>query len=111
VHQGVDLFASVGTPVFAVGDGRITHQRADFPGSLGGNQLWLTTTDGSRYFYGHLSGFAKGVGAGSPVHAGNVIGYVGATGLTTVPHLHFEIHPGGGAPVNPYPVLKAMVNC
>ncbi len=111
VHQGVDLFASVGTPVFAVADGRITQQRADFPGSLGGNQLWLTTADGSRYFYGHLSRFAKGVGTGSPVHAGNVIGYAGATGLATVPHLHFEIHPGGGTPVNPYPVLKKMVNC
>ncbi|MBI4936216.1 MAG: peptidoglycan-binding protein [Actinobacteria bacterium] len=111
VHQGVDIFAPKGTPVFAVEPGRISRQKADFPGSLGGNQLWLTASDGSRYFYGHLSGFAKGVGVGSPVRAGDVIGYAGATGLTTVSHLHFEIHPGGGAAVNPYPVLKALAGC
>jgi murein DD-endopeptidase MepM/ murein hydrolase activator NlpD len=111
IHQGVDIFAKRGTPVYAVATGRITLQRADFPGSIGGNQQWLTATDGSRYFYGHLSGFAKGVGLGSPVRAGDVIGYAGSTGLSTVTHLHFEIHPGGGAPVNPYPVLKAMAGC
>jgi peptidoglycan hydrolase-like protein with peptidoglycan-binding domain len=111
IHQGVDIFASKGTPVFAVAGGRITRQQTDRPGSIGGNQLWLTSSDGSRYFYGHLSGFAKGVGAGSPVRAGDVIVYAGATGLTTVSHLHFEIHPGGGAAVNPYPVLRSMVTC
>jgi murein DD-endopeptidase MepM/ murein hydrolase activator NlpD len=97
--------------VYAVATGRITLQRPDFPGSIGGNQQWLTSTDGSRYFYGHLSGFAKGVGHGSPVRAGDVIGYAGSTGLSTVSHLHFEIHPGGGAPVDPYPVLEAMTDC
>jgi peptidoglycan hydrolase-like protein with peptidoglycan-binding domain len=111
IHQGVDIFATKGTPVFAVVAGRITRQLADRPGSIGGNQMWLTSSDDSRYFYGHLSGFAKGVGPGSPVRAGDVIGYAGATGLTTVSHLHFEIHPGGGAAVNPYPVLRSMVTC
>jgi peptidoglycan hydrolase-like protein with peptidoglycan-binding domain len=111
VHQGVDIFATKGTPVFAVQSGRVSRQKKDAPGSLGGNQLWLTASDGSRYFYGHLSAFAKGVGPGSPVHAGDIIGYAGATGVTTVSHLHFEIHPGGGAAVNPYPVLKAMASC
>jgi murein DD-endopeptidase MepM/ murein hydrolase activator NlpD len=110
-HQGVDIFAKQGTPVLAVRDGRITGQTADFAGSLGGNQEWLTAADGSRYFYGHLASFAKGVGRGSPVQAGDVIGFAGATGLTTVSHLHFEVHPGGGAAVNPYPILKAMTNC
>lgn len=104
-HEGTDLFAHLGTPVMAVDDGRITRLRHDRPGSRGGNQFWLTGTDGTTYFYGHLDRFAAGIGVGVPVRAGQVIGYAGSTGLTTVVHLHFEVHPGGGAPVNPYPLL------
>jgi murein DD-endopeptidase MepM/ murein hydrolase activator NlpD len=111
IHEGVDIFAKKGSPVLAVRSGRITSRTAEFPGSFGGNQEWLTAADGTRYFYAHLSSFAKGVGPGSPVHAGDVVGYTGATGLATVPHLHFEIHPGGGAPVNPYATLRAMITC
>lgn len=110
-HEGTDIFAPRGTPVLAVADGRITRLRPDFPGSRGGNQFWLTAKDGTKYFYGHLDGFAKGIGLGVPVRAGDVIGYAGKTGLTTVVHLHFEVHPGGGAAVNPYPILKKTAGC
>lgn len=110
-HEGTDIFATRGTPVYAVADGRITRLRTDYPGSRGGNQFWLTAKDGTKYFYGHLDGFAKGIGLGVPVRAGDVIGYAGKTGLTTVVHLHFEVHPGGGKAVNPYPILRKTAGC
>jgi peptidoglycan hydrolase-like protein with peptidoglycan-binding domain len=110
-HEGTDIFAKRGTPVYAVAEGRITRLRTDYPGSRGGNQFWLTAKDGTKYFYGHLDGFAKGIGLGVPVRAGDVIGYAGKTGLTTVVHLHFEVHPGGGKAVNPYPILRKTAGC
>jgi len=110
-HQGVDILASSGTALFAVQTGTITRKRADSSGSLAGNALWLTAPDGTYFFYAHLSGFADGIVEGSAVNAGDVIGYVGATGNASIPHLHFEIHPGGGAAVNPYPFVKAVSGC
>ena len=110
-HEGVDISAPSGTAIFAVQDGRITRRQADFPGSRAGNAIWLTAANGTYYFYGHMSSFAKGVGVGSPVRAGDVIGYVGSTGNSSIPHLHFEVHPGGGGPVNPYPIVKAASSC
>ncbi len=110
-HQGVDILAPSGTPVYAVQTGTITRKRADYSGSLAGNALWLTTPDGTYYFYAHLSGFADGIVEGSAVSAGDIIGYVGATGNASIPHLHFEVHPRGGAAVNPYPLVKAVSGC
>lgn len=110
-HEGVDIAAASGTPVYAVQDGRISRRQADYQGSRPGNAIWLTAADGTYYFYGHLSSFAKGVGVDSPVRAGDVIGYVGSTGNALIPHLHLEIHPGGGGPVNPYPILRAASDC
>lgn len=110
-HQGVDILAPSGTPVYAVQTGTITRKRADYSGSLAGNALWLTVPDGTYFFYAHLSGFADGIVEGSAVSAGAVIGYVGATGNAPIPHLHFEVHPGGGAAVNPYPIVKAVSGC
>lgn len=110
-HEGTDVFARSGQPVYAVADGRITRLRADFPGSRGGNQLWLVADDGTAYFYAHLSGFGTGIRSGSRVRAGDVVGAAGKTGLTTVVHLHFEVHPHGGAAVNPYPILRAASAC
>jgi hypothetical protein len=75
---------------------------------LGGTKLWLVGASGTRYFYAHLSGFADGVVEGKVVQPGDVVGYVGNTGnaATTPAHLHFQVHPGGGAAVNPYPLLR-----
>lgn len=110
-HQGVDVMASSGTPLYAVQTGTITKKQVSYAGSLAGNALWLTLADGTYYFYAHLSSFADGIGVGSRVSAGTVIGYVGKTGNASVPHLHFEVHPKGGVAVNPYPIVKAVSGC
>ena len=110
-HQGVDIIARSGTPLYAANNGRISRQSFDRVGSLGGNTITLTTADGTYFFYAHLSAFADGIGVGSDVVAGQVIGYVGSTGSSSTPHLHFEYHPYGGAAVNPYPAVKVIDGC
>jgi len=110
-HQGVDIIAKSGTPLYAVNNGRISRQSFDRVGSLGGNALTLTAADGTYFYYAHLSTFADGIAVGSEVVAGEVIGYVGSTGSSSTPHLHFEYHPYGGAAVNPYPAVKAIDGC
>ena len=110
-HEGVDIIAVSGTPLYAANDGRISRQSFDRVGSLGGNTITLTAADGTYFYYAHLSTFADGIGVGSEVVAGQVIGYVGSTGNSSTPHLHFEYHPYGGAAVNPYPPVKAIDGC
>jgi murein DD-endopeptidase MepM/ murein hydrolase activator NlpD len=104
-HVGADIFASFGTPVVAVADGRIYRV-----GTLhiSGNRLWLRDKRGFRYFYAHLSDFAAAAYNGADVHAGEVIGFVGNTGDAepTPPHLHFEVHMPDGAVVNPTPFAQ-----
>jgi len=104
-HTGNDIFARRGTPVVAVQDGTIAELRYR---SLGGNSFHLVNTDGDYFYYAHLMRYAAGIEEGSAVTAGQVLGYVGNTGnaITTPPHLHFEIHPGGAAPIDPYPYLR-----
>lgn len=103
VHQGTDMFAPRGSPNVAVGDG-VAEQRR---GGKGGNAVWLTTDDGQRYYYAHLDRFE---GADRRVRRGEVIGYTGNTGNAAGGpfHTHFEIHPAGGGPVNPYRALLVM---
>lgn len=105
-HQGNDIFAPIGVPVLAVADGVLSKVGVN---TLGGNRLWLTDDLGNAYYYAHLSGYASNVADGLRVRAGEIIGFVGNTGqaITTPPHLHFEIHPGDGASVDPYPFLTA----
>lgn len=105
-HQGNDIFAPIGVPVLAVADGVLSKVGVN---TLGGNRLWLTDDLGNAYYYAHLSGYAAHVKDGVRVRGGEIIGYVGNTGqaITTPPHLHFEIHPGDGASVDPYPYLLA----
>jgi murein DD-endopeptidase MepM/ murein hydrolase activator NlpD len=110
-HEGVDIIAKSGTPLYAVANGTITRIFLDRPGSLGGNAVRLTAADGTYFHYAHLSTFADGAGLGATVVAGQVIGYVGSTGSSSTPHLHFEYHPGGGAAVNPFPVIKPLDAC
>jgi LysM repeat protein len=111
LHEGVDIGASGGTPLLAVADGKIAKVYTERPDWKGGNAIRLTAADGTYFFYGHLQSFAAGIELGVPVTAGQVIGYVGKTGNAGVDHLHFEAHPGGGAAVNPYPLVKAVNTC
>lgn len=105
-HHGNDIFAPTGTPVLAVADGELYKVGVN---TLGGNRLWLRDDLGNTYYYAHLSGYASGVKDGLRVSTGQIIAYVGNTGqaITTPPHLHFEIHPGDGDSVDPYPFLQA----
>ena len=95
MHAGVDYGASYGSPIYAVADGLVS-----FAGRHGGhgNYVRLEHGGGSGTGYGHMSRIA--VGPGTRVRAGQVIGYVGSTGLSTGPHLHFEAYQGGRT-VNP----------
>jgi len=111
VHLGVDIGAPAGTPLVAVAGGRVTQVYRDRPGSLSGNGLKITAADGTYFFYAHLAGLAPGIGAGVPVRAGQVIGTMGSTGNAAITHLHFEVHPRGGAAVNPYPYVRAIGAC
>jgi murein DD-endopeptidase MepM/ murein hydrolase activator NlpD len=86
-HMGTDYAAPTGTPVHAAGDGRIS-----FAGQRGGygNAVVLAHSNTVSTLYGHMSRFAKHIRVGTHVQQGDVIGYVGMTGLATGPHLHYE---------------------
>lgn len=86
-HKGVDYAAPTGTPVKATGDGKIA-----FIGTKGGYGKTVVVQHGTQYstLYAHLNRFARGIKAGAKVKQGEVIGYVGQTGLATGPHLHYE---------------------
>ena len=100
-HEGVDMMAARGVPLVAVESGYAQFKTT----RLGGNSVWVNGNSGTRYFYAHLSAWE---GSSRNVSRGEVIGYVGATGNTTANHLHFEVHPGGGRAVNPYPYVRAV---
>jgi murein DD-endopeptidase MepM/ murein hydrolase activator NlpD len=91
-HKGVDYAANSGTPVRAIGDGTVIH--AGWRGGYG-NTLEIRHRNGYVTRYGHLRGFAKGVRRGSRVTIAQTVAYVGSTGLSTAPHLHFEVLVGG----------------
>lgn len=110
-HQGVDIIAAPGTEVYAAFTGKVSQVYVDAPGSLSGNGLKIRRPDGTYVFYAHLTALAPGIELGVPVTAGQLIGTVGMTGNAATPHLHFEIHPQGGAAINPYPIVKAMGGC
>jgi murein DD-endopeptidase MepM/ murein hydrolase activator NlpD len=91
-HMGTDYAAPIGTPVHAAGDGRVS-----FEGQRGGygNAIVLTHGANVSTLYGHMSRFARNIHVGTHVQQGEVIGYVGMTGLATGPHLHYEYLTGG----------------
>jgi murein DD-endopeptidase MepM/ murein hydrolase activator NlpD len=91
-HHGADIFAPLGAPVLAVADGTLFSIGWN---DIGGYRLWLRDRDGNEFYYAHLSAFSTLAEEGAQVKAGDVIGFVGATGDAegTPFHLHFEIHP------------------
>lgn len=104
-HEGIDIFAPTGTPLLATERGIITRIGT---GRLGGLKLWLRGESGTDWYYAHLSAFNPDLREGDLVEAGDLVGYVGQSGnaVGTPPHLHMQMHPGGGRPVNPYPLLN-----
>ncbi|HVM18545.1 MAG TPA: M23 family metallopeptidase, partial [Egibacteraceae bacterium] len=104
-HQGTDIFGARGGKVFAITGGRVEWTRT---GGSAGLFLSLRGDDGHTYWYMHLQDFVAR--AGQRVRAGDLIAHNGDTGNArgTTPHIHFEYHPGGGGPVNPYPLLKSV---
>ena len=91
-HKGVDYAAARGTPIKAAGDGKIA-----LAGRKGGYGNTVVLQHGSRYrtLYAHMQGFAKGIRTGGNVKQGQIIGYIGTTGLSTGPHLHYEFQVNG----------------
>lgn len=111
-HEGIDIMAPQGAPVLAAADGEIVRF---WNSELGGITLYQADENGEVvYYYAHLSSYANGLKQGDRVRQGDVIGYVGATGNATTPHLHFEIQRTSnarrwwhGTAINPYPYLAA----
>jgi murein DD-endopeptidase MepM/ murein hydrolase activator NlpD len=106
-HEGQDIFAPKGTPVYSATEGyvwRVGQNR------LGGNVVFVVGAGGRGYYYAHLDSFAPDVSAGDHVTTETVLGYVGSTGNAagTPPHLHFGVYSTGGA-INPLPLLVDRV--
>jgi murein DD-endopeptidase MepM/ murein hydrolase activator NlpD len=105
MHEGIDFRASIGTEIYATGDGVV--KAASRRGNYG---LLLEIDHGYGYSsrYAHLSGFADGIRPGTKVERGQLVGYSGDTGLTNGPHLHYEVHLNGRA-VDPLNYLFADI--
>ncbi len=101
VHTGIDFPVSYGTTVMAATDGTVRTQW----NSAYGNMLILTAKDGTETWYCHLSSYR--VASGTTVKAGDPIAYSGNSGNSTGPHLHFEVRPAGGSPIDPLPWLRS----
>ena len=100
-HTGTDFAAPIGTPIRSVMKGVVLS--AEFAGPYG-RQVRIRHEDGTETWYNHMSKFS--VEVGETVYAGDQVGAVGVTGNTTGPHLHFEVRPDGGDPVDPMPWLR-----
>ena len=111
-HHGNDIYAPLGAPVLAVTDGELFLVGWN---TVGGHRLWLRDDEGNEYYYAHLSAYSPLAQNGARVSAGDVLGFVGASGdaVGTPPHLHFELHPvelldqGYDGVVNPFEFLSA----
>ncbi|NOR88323.1 MAG: peptidoglycan DD-metalloendopeptidase family protein [Bacteroidales bacterium] len=97
-HHGVDYAAASGTPVYTIGDGRVI--KRGYQKNGGGNYIKVKHNSNYTTVYMHLKGFAKGMNVGKTLKQGDLIGYVGATGLATGPHLDFRVYKNGVA-INP----------
>lgn len=104
VHQGTDIGAPLGTPIVAPANGTVTSIHTS---TNGGNVMWVTDSQGRLHKFMHLSAGVQGVGVGTPVQAGQTIAFVGNTGSSSTPHLHYELHVGG-RPVDPWDYLNVL---
>jgi hypothetical protein len=95
LHQGTDVFADFGTPIVSSEAGKVVQKGT---AGAGGISVWLRGDSGMGYYYAHLQSWARDLQVGQRVEKGYVIGFVGDTGNAEggSPHLHFELHPGGG---------------
>ena len=107
-HQGIDIFAPMGTPILAINDGVVSNVGWN---RLGGRRFWFTDRYGNGYYFAHLSGFSPLAREGAQVHRGDVLGFVGDSGDAqgTSPHLHFEMHPGNGWAVPPFQYVTSWL--
>jgi len=101
-HTGLDFAVGYGTPIHAITGGVVTEAVHD--GSYG-NKVVVTADDGTEIWYCHQDALEMGVG--QVLQPGETLGHVGLTGNTTGPHVHVEVRPGGGDPVDPAPFLEA----
>ena len=106
-HQGTDVFSAFDTPVRSPVEGTVRFEDA----GLGGKGAFVTAPDGTYYYMAHLNSFHPDLRSGAAVKEGQVIGYNGDSGNAKggAPHVHFEVHPGGGAAVNPKPFLDSWL--
>src|SRR4051794_8095441 len=106
-HHGCDIFAAGGTPARSPADG-VLKLDSD---ALGGISAYVTEPDGTYYYLTHLAGYAPGLVSGQQVKVGDVIAFVGNSGDAQggATHIHFEVHPRGGEPVDPKPYLDGWV--
>ena len=107
LHQGTDIFASLGTPVRAPFDGVLKHTN----GGAGGLSSYVTMPDGTFAYMTHLAALVPGQTSGMQVKQGDVVGFVGNSGNAQggAYHLHFELHPKGGAAVDPKSYLDEWI--
>jgi murein DD-endopeptidase MepM/ murein hydrolase activator NlpD len=107
LHQGTDIFAAEGTPVRSPADGVLRQSNE----GVGGMSAYVTTKDGTYFYMAHLSAFVDGQTTGQKVHAGDVVGLVGATGDAQggPAHCHFEVHPLGGPATDPKAILDGWL--
>ena len=104
-HHGTDLIAATGTPLVAMESGYIYSRGYHW---AGGNGLYIRGNSGDIYYYAHMQGYAAGTAPGSRVGVTQIVGWVGSTGASSVPHLHLGFQPGGGALTNPYQLLVKL---
>ncbi|TIW30281.1 MAG: M23 family metallopeptidase, partial [Mesorhizobium sp.] len=104
IHKGVDWAAPLGTPIAAAFDGEVVFQG---DGGGYGNLVKISHGNGRETRYAHMQKFAVKGGVGAKVKAGDIIGYIGTTGLSTGPHLHFELYRNGEA-IDPLGTVTAI---
>lgn len=109
LHHGLDIFADFGTPIRAPDSGVVTRLS---DGGAGGIGVWTRGEDGTQYYFAHLQARVEDIHTGMKVKIGTVIGFVGDTGNADggAPHLHLEIHPGGGAAIPPKPSVDRWLD-